>query len=137
MNPLSKKRQNQAMRGIDGFTVAWCLTVLVTLNAAFCSDEPSKPPTDLRHGYVHCGSEKKPPPVAVYEHPCDPKPVVELKCGQTVDVVSREGPWLKITTGDQRERYISFYSVSYEKQYYLPIDLSAAEGTYKPIAVPL
>jgi TonB family protein len=31
-----------------------------------------------------------------------------------------------------REGSISFYSVSYSKKYYLPIDLSAAEGTYIP-----
>ena len=105
--------------------------VLVAANVAFSSDESSKV-SNLRHGYVHCGSERKPSPVPVYEHPCNPKPVAELKCGEAVDIFSREGPWLKIRRGDGTERYISFYSVSYSKKYYLPIDLSAAEGTYIP-----
>lgn len=89
------------------------------------------PSTDLRHGYVHCGSEKKPTPIPVYEHPCNRKPVAELRCGAAVDIFSREGPWLKIRSEDNSERYISFYPASYSKKYYLPIDLSA-EGTYKP-----
>jgi TonB family protein len=55
-----------------------------------------------------------------------------LKCGEAVDVFSREGPWLKVRSGDSAERYIDFYSVSYSKKYYLPIDLKAAEGTYIP-----
>jgi TonB family protein len=112
--------------------VTWCLAVLISVNVAFCSDDSSKVSTDLRHGYVHCGPERNLPPVPVYEHPCNHKPVGELKCGETVDVVSREGPWLKIMNGDKSERYISFYSVSYEKKYYLPIDLAAAEGPYEP-----
>jgi TonB family protein len=112
--------------------VTWPLTVLIAVNVAFCADDSAKPSTDVRHGYVHCGSEKNPSPVPVYEHPCNPKPVAELKCSEAVDVFSREGPWLKIRNGDSSERYINFYSVSYTKKYYLPIDLAAAEGTYIP-----
>ena len=111
--------------------MAWPLAVFISVNVAFCSDDLSKSSTDLRHGYVHCGTEKNSPPVAVYEYPCSAKPVAELRCGEAVDVFSREGPWLKIRSGDKSERYISFYSVSYSKKYYLPIDLSA-EGTSKP-----
>ena len=110
----------------------YCLVGVVALNVAFCSDDPPKPSPDFGHGYVHCGSEKKPPPVPVYEHPCNHKPVAELKCGEAVDVISREGPWLKIRSGDNSERYIDYYSVSPTKKYYLPIALSAAEGTYEP-----
>jgi TonB family protein len=120
------------MRHAGGLLVMCCLTAIIVLNVAFCSDDPSKPSPDLRHGYVHCGSEKTPPPVPVYEHPCNPKAVAELKCGEAVDVISREGPWLKIKSGDNTERYISYYSVSPTQKYYLPIALSAAEGTYEP-----
>jgi len=70
--------------------------------------------------------------IAVYEHPCNPKPVAELKCGEAVDVITREGSWLKIRSGDNTNRYISYYSVSPIKKYSLPIALSAAEGTYEP-----
>jgi TonB family protein len=120
------------MRHAGGVLVKSCLAAVIALNVAFCSDDPSKPSPHLRHGYVHCGDEKNPTPVAVYEHPCNHKPVAELKCGEAVDVISREGPWLKIRGGDNGGRYISFYSVSYSKKYYLPIDLSAAQGTYTP-----
>jgi len=120
------------MRRIGGLPVTWCLAVLIAVNVAFCSDDSSKSSTDLRHGYVHCGSEKKPPPVPVYEDPCNQQPIAELKCGEAVDVFSREGPWLKIRNGNSTERYIDFYSVSYNKKYYLPIDLSAAEGKSTP-----
>jgi TonB family protein len=120
------------MRHIGGLPVTCCLAVLIAVNVAFCSDNSSKVSTDLRHGYVHCASKTKSPPVPVYEHPCNPKPVAELKCGDAVDVFSREGPWLRIRNGDNSERYIDFYSVSYSRKYYLPIDLSAAEGTYIP-----
>jgi TonB family protein len=121
------------MRHADGLLVKCCLIALIAMNVAFCSDDrSSKPAPDLRHGFVHCGSEKKPPPVPVYEHPCNPKPVAELKCGEAVDVISREGSWLKIGSGDNMNRYISYYSVSPTKNYYLPIALWAGEGTYEP-----
>ncbi len=120
------------MRHAGGLFVKCCLAAVVTLNVAFCSDDSSKPAPDLRHGYVHCGNEKNHPPVPVYEHPCNPKPVAELKCGEAVDVISREGSWLKIRSGDNTNRYISYYSVSPTKDYYLPIGLWATEATYKP-----
>src|ERR1700721_156088 len=87
------------------------LAAVVTVSLAFCSDDSSKPALDLLHGYVHCGSERHPPPVPIYEHPCNRKPVGELKCGEAVDIISREGPWLKIRSGDNIERYIDFYLV--------------------------
>jgi TonB family protein len=120
------------MRHADGLFAKCCLAAVITLNVAFCSDDSSKPAPDLRHGYVHCGSEKNHPPVPVYEHPCNPKPIAELKCGETVDVISREGSWLKIRSGDNTNRYISYYSVSPTKNYYLPIGLWATEATYEP-----
>jgi TonB family protein len=106
--------------------------VLIAVSVPFCSDALSKGSADLRRGYVHCGSEKKSPPVPVYEHPCSPKPIEDLSCGEAIDIFSRDGPWLKIRKGDGTERYIDFYSVSYSRKYYLPIDLSAAKETYTP-----
>src|ERR1035438_3863069 len=90
------------MRLTAGLLVKCCLAGVIALSIAFCSDDSSKPSPDLRHGYVHCGDERKPPPVPVYERPCNPKPMSELKCGEAVDVISREGPSLKIRSGDNR-----------------------------------
>ena len=121
------------MRHADGLLVKCCLVAFIAQNVAFCSDDSSsKTALDLRHGYVHCDSEKKPSPVSVYEHPCNPKPVAELKCGEAVDVISREGSWLKVRSGDNTNRFISYYSVSPTKNYYLPIGLWATEATYEP-----
>lgn len=104
VDPVPKRGQNQQMRHADGLFVKGCLAAVITLNVAFCSDDSSKPAPDLRHGYVHCGSEKNHPPVPVYEHPCNPKPIADLKCGETVDVISREGSWVKIRSGDNTNR---------------------------------
>jgi TonB family protein len=121
------------MRHADRLLAKCCLVAVTGLNVAFCSDDPSsKPEPGLRHGYVHCGTEKKQTSVSVYAHPCNPKPAAELSCGEAVDVVSREGAWLKIRSGDNTNRYISYYSVSATKNYYLPIGLWTAEGKYEP-----
>jgi hypothetical protein len=73
--------------------------VFISVNVAFCSDDSSKVSTDLRHGCIHCGTERKSPPVPVYEHPCNPKPVAELKCGESAETpsVSQNGrQWLDV-----------------------------------------
>lgn len=85
---------------------------------------------ETRHGYVQCGGKKNPPPVPVFEHPCKPKPVGELKCGEPVEVISRDGPWLKIRGADGFERYLGVTSVSQSKKKFLAIDLPAPPGPY-------
>jgi TonB family protein len=138
VDPVPIKMGDQAMRHTSGLPVTWCVALFIAVNVAFCSDDSAKGSPDIRHGYVHCGSERNPPSVPVYEHPRNPKPIGALKCGDAIDVFSREGPWLKmpwlkIKNGDNTERYIDFYSVSYDKKDYLPIDLSVADGTYIPV----
>jgi hypothetical protein len=98
------------MRHDDALLVKCWLVALIALNVAFCSDDPSsKPETDLRHGFAYCGIEKKPTSIPVYEHPCNPKLVTELKCDEAVDLISREGPWLKIRSGDDTNRVADTY----------------------------
>jgi TonB family protein len=77
-----------------------------------------------------CDAKKNPPLVPVFEHPCKPKPVGELKCGDPVEVIGRDGPWLKIRSADGFERYVGVTSVSQSKKKFLAIDLPAPPGPY-------
>jgi TonB family protein len=94
------------------------------------NDAVAQASVETRHGYVQCGGKKNPASVPVFEHPCKPKPVGELKCGEPVEVISRDGPWLKIRSADGFERYLGVTSVSQSKKKFLAIDLPAPPGPY-------
>jgi TonB family protein len=71
-------------------------------------------------------------PVPVFSNPCISKPVGSLSCGEKVQVLGREGPWLKIAPVDGGDRYIGVTSISQRKDRFIAIDLPAAGGQYMP-----
>ena len=107
--------------------------IVLVLRLTTATDQAaSQQPHETRHGYVQCGMGKHPSPVPIFEHPCKPQPVGELRCGESVDVVSRDGPWLNIRTANGSERYVGVTSVSQSKKNFLPMDLPAPSGPYIP-----
>jgi TonB family protein len=73
-------------------------------------------------GYIDCSTGDKHHPTPIFEHPCTPELVGHLSCGERVEVVEREGPWLKITV-DGAERYVGVASVSQKKDRFVALDL--------------
>jgi TonB family protein len=113
------------------YSGTWFVGVLLALNLTIAREQAaSQQPNETRHGYVQCAIEKHPAPVPVFEHPCKPNPVGELKCGESVDVISRDGPWLKVRIPDGSERYLGILSVSQSNKKFLPMDLPVPSGRY-------
>jgi len=108
---------------------ATSLTVLAALGVVVADDAPKKT-SDLKHGYAQCIIGKNPPPVPLFEHPCKPKPVAELQCGEAVDVARREGPWLVIRTAEGAEQYVGVLSVSLSKKKFVPVELPEGAGPH-------
>lgn len=91
-------------------------------------DDSTKGSPANRHGFVQCIVGKNPPPVPVYDLPCNPKPVGILQCGEAVVVAGRQGVWLRIESADGPDRYIGFLSVSLSKKKFQPVDLPPGPG---------
>lgn len=81
-------------------------------------------------GYVDCSSGDKDRLTPVFSNPCVSQPVGNLKCGETVRVLSREGPWLKVASTDGGERYIGVTAVSQKKDRFKALDLPVPSGPY-------
>lgn len=112
-------------------SATWFVGIVLVLCLTAATDKAaSQQANETRPGYVQCGIGKHPTPVPIFEHPCKSNPVGELKCGESVDVVSRDGPWLRVRTADGSERYLGFLSVSQSKKKFLPVDLPAPSGPY-------
>jgi TonB family protein len=107
----------------------WLLGIVLILRLTATDDSVAQALNEPRHGYVQC-TGKKPSPIPVFENPCNPNWVGELKCGEAVEAVSRDGPWLKIRMADGSERYIGAASVSQSKKKFLAIDLPVPPGPY-------
>ena len=52
-------------------------------------------------------------------------PVATLNCGEKVQVLGREGPWLRIASNDSTARYINFTAISRKKNRFVALDLPA------------
>lgn len=81
-------------------------------------------------GYVDCVSHDKRVLVPVFSDPCIPKPVDSLSCGDKIEVLGREGPWLRIASTDGSERYVGVTSVSQKKNRFVPLDFPAPSEPY-------
>jgi TonB family protein len=99
------------------------LLVLVALNTSALGAAGQKV------GYIDCSTGDKHHSTPIFEHPCIPEPVGHLSCQERVEVVEREGPWLKITVGSA-ERYIGVASVSQKKDRFVALDLPVPSGQY-------
>ena len=110
----------------------WLLGIVLILHLTAKEHSAAQALNEPRHGYVRCGVAKNPSPVPLFENPCNPNWVGELKCGESVEVIGRDGPWLKIRGADGSERYIGAAFVSQSKKKFLAIDLPAPPGPYVP-----
>jgi TonB family protein len=109
----------------------WFFGIVLVIRLITTTDNAaSQEPNGTRHGYVDCGVAKHSQLVPVFEHPCKSKPALEMRCGEPLELISRDGPWLKIKTADGSEKYIGFTSVSQSKKKFLAIDLPAPPGPY-------
>jgi TonB family protein len=81
-------------------------------------------------GYIDCRLHDKPLPIPIYSDPCTPKPVDSLSCGERVEVLGRDGPWLKIKSTDGASRYIGVTSVSQNKSRFVPLDFPVPSEPY-------
>ncbi len=81
-------------------------------------------------GYVDCSSGDKHRLTPVFSDPCVSQPVGSLSCEETVRVLGREGPWLKIASTDGLERYIGVTAVSQKKDRFVALHLPVPSGPY-------
>jgi TonB family protein len=81
-------------------------------------------------GYVDCSSRDKHLPTPVFSNPCISKAVGSLSCGEKVEVLGREGPWLRIASTDTDERYIGVTSVSQKKNRFVALDFPVPSEPY-------
>ncbi len=65
-------------------------------------------------------------------NPCVEQTVGTLSCGEKVNVLGREGPWLKVKTKENQEGYIGVTFVSRKKGRFDPVDLPAPSTPYIP-----
>jgi len=86
----------------------------------------------IQVGYVDCSSGDKDRLTPVFSHPCISQPVGNLRCGEKVDVLGREGPWLKLVSADGGGRYIGATSVSQKRDRFLALDIPVPPGPYIP-----
>jgi TonB family protein len=108
------------------------LAVLLLRSLSTAQEVAHQGPNVVRHGYAQCIEGKNPPPVPVFESPCNLKALAELKCGEPIDILGREGPWLKIRISDGSERYLGFFSGSLSPKKFVAIDLPASKEPYRP-----
>jgi TonB family protein len=95
--------------------IAACTTPLAALGAP-------------KFGYVHCSSGEEQLPTLVYSpnpNPYFAMPDGSLKCGDKVQVLVREGPWLRIALPGGDERYIAMPAISQRKDRFVALDLPA------------
>jgi hypothetical protein len=83
-------------------------------------------------GYIDCSSGDQHRLTAVFSNPCSAQPVENLGCGDRVEVLGREGPWLKLASSDGGERYIGATSVSQKKNRFVAFDFPVPVGPYVP-----
>lgn len=82
-------------------------------------------------GYIDCSLRDKHSLTQVFSHPCNPGPAGSLSCGEKVEVLGREGPWLRIASLNGGELYIDATTVSQKKKQFVPIDLPLPSGPYR------
>jgi TonB family protein len=100
---------------------AACMTPLAALGAP-------------KFAYVHCSSGEEHFPALVYSPKPDPyfaMPAGSLNCGEKVQVLGREGPWLKIVLAGGDERYIAMTAISQRKDRVVAFDLPSPPE-YRP-----
>jgi TonB family protein len=130
-------------------TLEYFLAVAFLLSLSASAEPTPQGSSTTRRGYAVCAGTKNSLPVPIYEHPCKP-PVGEIKCGESVEVLSRKGPYFKMGTSDGSERYIGVTAVSQSKNKFIAIDLPFVPwpnvedcsvlhekqgGTHRPIAI--
>ena len=98
----------------------------VLILAALCASAQGA--SSQKVGYIDCSSGDKHRPTPIFEHPCIPQPAGTLSCGEIVQVIEREGPWLKVVVSGA-ERYIGVTSVSQKKDRFVSLDLQSS-GPY-------
>jgi TonB family protein len=87
---------------------------------------------DIKVGYLDCSSGDRHRLTPVFSNPCITKPVGSLSCGEEVEVLGREGPWLKIASADGSERYVGILAVSQKKDRFVALDLPVPREPYIP-----
>ena len=81
--------------------------------------------------YIDCSTGNKHRIVPVYSNPCVVQPVWSLSCGARVEVLGREGPWLRIAAPNGTgERYISVSGVSQQPDRFAALNLPAPTDPY-------
>lgn len=104
----------------------WLLSIslVVSLTVAVPADD------DGRIAYIDCAGDKH-GFVALYADPCDIEPVANLRCGDKVRPVRREGRWVKIASGG-RDRYVDALSISQNKKEFLQLQVPIAPAPNCP-----
>lgn len=97
--------------------------VVLSLSTTFSGQESNNSPAHSRSktGYVYCASPEK-HLVPVLLQICSRLPAGNLDCGQEVNVLERQGAWLRITLPDNVDRFIDRGSVSQADDKFVPFD---------------
>jgi TonB family protein len=85
--------------------------------------QTTKPPLV---GYVYCASDKPEHSVPVFlDDPCLKVHVGNISCGEKLDVVSRQGEWLKVVNSGGITRFMKSGSISQKPDEFVPLDIEA------------
>ena len=101
--------------------------LLLFSNNSFAEDasKPSAQETSQRTGYVDCSHQEKNDLVPILLNVCTRLPAGNLKCGQKVAVLERQGPWTKITLSDGISRYIDANVLSQVADKFVAFDVNS------------
>lgn len=74
--------------------------------------------------YINC--DRQSTGVRVFENPCA-HASGQIACGEKVWVIDREGPWMKISTADGSEEYVSATQVSSKRERFAGVSLTSVK----------
>jgi TonB family protein len=102
-----------------------CVLLVAVWNMPSASDT-------VQVGYIDCSLGNRDRLTPLFSNPCVSQPVGTLRCGQRVEVLGREGPWLKLVSVAGDGHYVGATSVSQKRDRFFALDIPVPAGPYIP-----
>src|SRR5208283_1894721 len=117
----------------------WLILVLALGRLAWAADDQVPAPTGKSSlvGYVDCSRRDKDRLTPTYLDACEKLRNVRLACGQSLTVLERQGPWLKVGLPVGGPRYILATLVSQRADVFVPFDAGSGIKDLGPPSCPV
>ena|SRR5208337_55005 len=117
----------------------WLVSVLALRTLTWAVDDQVPLPTEKSSlvGYVDCSGRDKSQLTLTYLDACEKLRNVRLACGQSLTVIERQGPWLKVGLPVGGPRYILARLVSQRADAFVPFDPGSGIKDLGPPSCPV